>query len=148
VARHAAVALTTDDDQAVDIFDRIRLLTDCRTAFGTADALPATTLIALTALWDRRKCGHKQTAQCECLVFVSTVGISLDAHNVRHAFRKVVDSAGIVGKEWTPRELRHSFVPPAVRRRNADRANLPVGRAHQHYGDRDRLPSPDPPCSY
>jgi Protein of unknown function (DUF3631) len=40
LARHAAVVLTSDRDEAADISDRIRLLTDCRTAFGTADALP------------------------------------------------------------------------------------------------------------
>jgi site-specific recombinase XerD len=36
-------------------------------------------------------------------------GHHLDA-NVRRDFRKVVEHAGLVGKEWTPRELRHSFV--------------------------------------
>jgi hypothetical protein len=45
LARHAAIALTADHDQAADVSDRIRLLTDCRTAFGGADALPTTTLI-------------------------------------------------------------------------------------------------------
>jgi integrase len=43
------------------------------------------------------------------LVFSSAVGTELDAANVRRAFRKVVDKAGLVAKEWTPRELRHSF---------------------------------------
>lgn len=33
-----------------------------------------------------------------------------DAHNVRREFRKVVKSAELNPKEWTPRELRHSFV--------------------------------------
>jgi hypothetical protein len=45
LARHAAVLLTADRDEAADISDRIRLLTDCRTAFGTADALPTSALI-------------------------------------------------------------------------------------------------------
>ena len=40
LARHAAVMLTADRDQASDMSDRIRLLADCRAAFGTADALP------------------------------------------------------------------------------------------------------------
>jgi integrase len=43
------------------------------------------------------------------LVFSSAVGTELDAANVRRAFRKVVDKAGLVAKDWTPRELRHSF---------------------------------------
>ena len=44
------------------------------------------------------------------LVFTSTVGTELDAHNVRREFRKVTKAAGLGEKEWTPRELRHSFV--------------------------------------
>ncbi|MGH3427945.1 MAG: tyrosine-type recombinase/integrase [Pseudonocardiaceae bacterium] len=44
------------------------------------------------------------------LVFASAVGTELDAHNVRRAFRKVVGAAGLVPTEWTPREMRHSFV--------------------------------------
>ena len=45
LARHAAVALTADHDQAASVSDRIRLLADCRIAFGDANALPTTTLI-------------------------------------------------------------------------------------------------------
>jgi integrase len=44
------------------------------------------------------------------LVFTSAVGTALDAHQVQRAFRKVVKAAGLVPAEWTPRELRHSFV--------------------------------------
>ncbi len=44
------------------------------------------------------------------LVFTSTVGTPLDAHNVRRAFRSVIAAAGLVAQEWTPREMRHSFV--------------------------------------
>jgi hypothetical protein len=46
LARHAAVVLTRDLDQAASVSDRIRLLADCRTAFGDADALPSTTIVA------------------------------------------------------------------------------------------------------
>ncbi|HLN70847.1 MAG TPA: DUF3631 domain-containing protein [Streptosporangiaceae bacterium] len=46
LARHAAVVLTTDRDAAASVSDRIRLLADCRTAFGDAEALPTITLIA------------------------------------------------------------------------------------------------------
>ncbi|MGD0607092.1 MAG: DUF3631 domain-containing protein [Streptosporangiaceae bacterium] len=45
LARHAAIVLTADHDQAASVSDRIRLLADCRAAFGDADALPTTTLI-------------------------------------------------------------------------------------------------------
>jgi integrase len=43
------------------------------------------------------------------LVFTTRVGTPLDAANVRRAFRAIVVHAGL-GAEWTPRELRHSFV--------------------------------------
>lgn len=43
------------------------------------------------------------------LVFCTTVGTALDAANVRRGFRSVVAASGIEGN-WTPRELRHSFV--------------------------------------
>lgn len=44
------------------------------------------------------------------LVFASAVGTPLDAHNVRRAFRAAVGRAGLDPGQWTPRELRHSFV--------------------------------------
>ncbi|MFG1697718.1 tyrosine recombinase XerC [Nonomuraea sp. NPDC049309] len=44
------------------------------------------------------------------LVFASTVGTPLDSHNVRRAFRAVVAKTDLDPEQWTPRELRHSFV--------------------------------------
>lgn len=44
------------------------------------------------------------------LVFPTNVGTEQNANNVIRDFRKVVDDAGLVGVEWTPREMRHSFV--------------------------------------
>ena len=44
------------------------------------------------------------------LVFATQCGTELDAANVRRPFRKVVAAAGLEASEWTPRELRHSFV--------------------------------------
>jgi integrase len=44
------------------------------------------------------------------LVFASAVGTQLNAANVRRAFRKVALAAGLDAENWTPRELRHSFV--------------------------------------
>lgn len=38
------------------------------------------------------------------------VGTELDAANVRRSFRAVVKAAGLNAEDWTPRELRHSFV--------------------------------------
>ncbi|MFB9383445.1 tyrosine-type recombinase/integrase, partial [Pseudonocardia petroleophila] len=44
------------------------------------------------------------------LVFASEVGTALDAANVRRGFRRIATTAGLPAKDWTPRELRHSFV--------------------------------------
>jgi integrase len=43
-------------------------------------------------------------------VYATSVGTAQDVNNVRRDFRRVIKSAGLVAKEWTPRELRHSFV--------------------------------------
>ncbi|WP_163547795.1 tyrosine-type recombinase/integrase [Candidatus Frankia nodulisporulans] len=53
---------------------------------------------------------RKQRDEAVSLVFASAAGTALDAANVRRAFRRVAAKAGLVAKEWTPRELRHSFV--------------------------------------
>jgi integrase len=44
------------------------------------------------------------------LVFASRVGTALWAGNVRRSFRSVLAAAGLDPADWTPRELRHSFV--------------------------------------
>ena len=43
------------------------------------------------------------------LVFSTAVGTPLDAANVRRSFRRITKAAGL-SENWTPRELRHSFV--------------------------------------
>ncbi|WP_433179591.1 tyrosine-type recombinase/integrase [Actinoallomurus sp. CA-150999] len=66
-------------------------------------------LKALKAEQDRhRGAGHARGGKD--LVFCTRTGTALSAGNVRRDFRTALDSAGLVGKEWTPRELRHSFV--------------------------------------
>ncbi len=57
---------------------------------------------------DREKAGDRW--QESGLVFASAVGTEQNARNVSRMFREVLDKAGLVGKEWTPREMRHSFV--------------------------------------
>jgi integrase len=73
-------------------------------------ALPQRCIDALSALWDQRPCEHATMPACSCLAFASRAGTSLDADNVRRDFRKVVTAAGLVGRDWTPPQLRHSFV--------------------------------------
>jgi integrase len=43
-------------------------------------------------------------------VFASEVGTEMSAANVRRAVRRILRAAGLNAEEWTPRELRHSFV--------------------------------------
>jgi integrase len=43
------------------------------------------------------------------MVFCTSIGTPLDAANVRRSFRRITKAAGL-GTNWTPRELRHSFV--------------------------------------
>lgn len=76
-------------------------------------ALPARCVAALVEQVERQAAerllaGHRWKEND--LVFASQVGTQLDAANVRRAFRKVATSAGLSPKDWTPRELRHSFV--------------------------------------
>ncbi len=77
-------------------------------------ALPARATAALRAQL-RRQQRQREVAgegwQEHGLVFTTAVGTALDAANVRRAFRRALGKAeGIDPAEWTPRELRHSFV--------------------------------------
>lgn len=49
--------------------------------------------------------GASVTAWCTC--HVSSRHLT---RNVRRGFRNVVAAAGLTAKDWTPREMRHSFV--------------------------------------
>jgi integrase len=76
-------------------------------------ALPARCVKALRAQQERQTKTRDVAGtawQNLGLVFASDVGTELDAANVRRAFRRIVKAAGINPQEWTPRELRHSFV--------------------------------------
>lgn len=44
------------------------------------------------------------------LVFSTGTGAPLDSANVRRSFRSLCKEAGLEPGEWTPREMRHSFV--------------------------------------
>jgi integrase len=75
--------------------------------------LPQRCAWALTDLWERQAVAREAAGdewQNNDLVFATRTGTALEAHNVRRDFRKVIGKAGLVGAEWTPREMRHSFV--------------------------------------
>jgi integrase len=44
------------------------------------------------------------------LVFATGVGTELDRHNVLREFRRILKATSLTPEDWTPRELRHSFV--------------------------------------
>jgi integrase len=76
-------------------------------------ALPERCVEALTEQ-RRRQDVQRQLAgsqwQDADLVFASEAGTTLDAANVRRGFRRIATAAGLDAAQWTPRELRHSFV--------------------------------------
>ena len=65
---------------------------------------------------------------------------------MRRAFRKVLAGTSLDAAQWTPRELRHSFVSLL------DDANVPIEKISRLVGHagttdhRDCLPVPDPAC--
>jgi integrase len=76
-------------------------------------ALPQWGVEALQRHWhqqqhDRQRAGARW--RDHDLVFTTSKGTALDAANVRRAFKRVTPLAGLSPEEWTPRELRHSFV--------------------------------------
>jgi site-specific recombinase XerD len=58
--------------------------------------------------FDRQQAG--EAWQETGLVFSSKIGTQLDAASVRRGFRHVTKAAGLDPRQWTPREMRHSFV--------------------------------------
>ena len=76
-------------------------------------AMPKRAVDALAAHGERQNLWRANTGRTwadEDVVFTSHTGEPLDAANVRRDFRTVLRAAGLKAKEWTPRELRHSFV--------------------------------------
>lgn len=72
-------------------------------------ALPKLCVTALRAHQERQR-GRKHTDIHQGLVFASRKGTERSAGNVRRDFRAIVAKAGLTPEDWTPREMRHSFV--------------------------------------
>jgi integrase len=94
---------------SIDVWRSVREGGDTKTPKSRRTlALPARCVRAL-----RRLREHQETQggwSAAGIVFASAAGTALDAANVRRAFRHVVARAGLDPSDWTPRELRHSFV--------------------------------------
>jgi integrase len=73
------------------------------------DADVADVLKALRERQDKERLQAGPRWQENGLVFASTVGTPRSAGNVRRDFQALCETAGL-GRGWTPRELRHSFV--------------------------------------
>ncbi|WP_449063725.1 site-specific integrase [Planomonospora algeriensis] len=71
--------------------------------------LPRRCVDALRALREEQeKTGGRQAEAG--LVFCTSTGTAMSAGNVRRDMRKIIERAGLRGTDWTPREMRHSFV--------------------------------------
>ncbi|MEU4546009.1 site-specific integrase [Nonomuraea dietziae] len=76
-------------------------------------ALPKRCVDALALHFTRQQAIRERTGdrwQDNDLVFCTRFGTELDAGNVRRAFKAITKKAGLNEAEWTPREMRHSFV--------------------------------------
>ena len=111
--RWCDVDLTGDRDAtrpvppSVSVLRSVRQTEDTKTRKSRRRlAIPQRAVDALAA--HRAALDHPPAA--DDLVFGTSNGTELDAHNVRRTFRRVADAAGLDPAAWTPRELRHSFV--------------------------------------
>ena len=99
--------------------------------------------MAVNALWAHREqqAGDRAAAGMTWsdrdLVFSTRTGAALDAANVRREFRAACKAAGI-GANWTPRELRHSFVSLMSSRRTG-RGDRPARGPRELQDDRGGL---------
>ncbi|MFG1998197.1 tyrosine recombinase XerC [Spirillospora sp. NPDC048911] len=98
---------------AIHVWRSVRATGDTKTRQSRRTLeLPEQAAIALKQHHKRQaaqKLKAGDTWKNEGLVFCSPIGTPLDAANVRRAFRLITKKAEI-GTDWTPRELRHSFV--------------------------------------
>ncbi|WP_327109472.1 tyrosine-type recombinase/integrase [Nonomuraea glycinis] len=85
----------------------------CRRHQPRARRRPAGCVVALKLHHEGQGVAQKAAGdrwQDNDLVFASKVGTELDAHNVRRSFPAILRRAGLDPKDWTPREMRQSFV--------------------------------------
>jgi integrase len=61
-------------------------------------------------LQDRQRTTAGQAWEESGLVFASAVGTMRSANNVLRSFRSIVARTDLTANDWTPREMRHSFV--------------------------------------
>ena len=101
------------DAASIAVWRSVRLGGDTKTSKSRRTlGLPQAAVEALRehrVRQDEEKLAAGELWRDQDLVFTTTVGTQLDAANVRRYFRGICKAAGI-GDDWTPRELRTSFV--------------------------------------
>lgn len=136
------------EDFGIYVWRSVRLDGDTKTDKSRRTLkLPERCVTALRALWDQQLATRAAAGDAwenNDLVFATRTGRKLSAGNVRREFRRVITKAGLVGTDWTPRELRHSFVSLLSDSGMPGGADIPAGRAPRDGRHRDGLPAPDP----
>lgn len=99
----------------MSVFRSVRASGDTKTRLSRRTlALPGRCVEVLTAHRHRQEQLRERAGDRwveHGLVFTSRYGTPLDAADVRRDFRTAIREAeGVDPKQWTPRELRHSFV--------------------------------------
>ncbi|MEJ3745198.1 site-specific integrase [Actinomycetes bacterium KLBMP 9797] len=115
---HTDLVGKPDEDEPVppriDVFRSVRAHGDTKTKRSRRTlALPQRGVVSLRKHREWQDAARERAGsrwQETGLVFTTSVGTPLDAANVRRGFRRVAKRAGLNPEEWTPRELRHSFV--------------------------------------
>jgi integrase len=113
---------------AIYVWRSVRASGDTKTKKSRRSlALPKRAAEALRGSWDARPAESSGSG----LVFCTGAGEELDKDTVRRAFRKVLAGTSLDPAQWTPRELRHSFVSLL------DDANVPIEKISRLVGHAD-----------
>ena len=97
----------------VDVWRSVRAHGDTKTKKSRRSlGLPRMAVEVLREQLERQAAARRRAGVLwldDGLVFTTALGTQLDAADVRRSLRTICRRAGI-GEEWTPRELRHTFV--------------------------------------
>ena len=97
----------------VDVWRSVRAHGDTKTKKSRRSlGLPRMAVEVLREHQERQAVAQQRAGvlwQANGLVFTTALGTQLDAADVRRSLRTICRRAGI-GEQWTPRELRHTFV--------------------------------------
>ncbi|HSR84163.1 MAG TPA: tyrosine-type recombinase/integrase, partial [Streptosporangiaceae bacterium] len=99
--------------ESVAVYRSVRARGDVKTPKSRRKITIPTMAADALELWQERQEKERIAAgprwKESGLVFTSRVGTALDAADTRRTFKDVCEAAGL-GRDWTPRELRTSFV--------------------------------------